>query len=142
MYSKILILRFPASAAGKPVICKLASVYDLDFNLLNATILPRKEGKMVMELSGTKKNFKDGVKYLKSRGVLVQNASQEVSRDEDSCTQCGACTAVCPTNALHIERPSMGVRFDQKKCSVCELCVPACPVRAMRVSPTNRVFFE
>jgi L-aspartate semialdehyde sulfurtransferase ferredoxin len=142
VYSKILILRFPITAAGRPVICKLASAYDLEFNLLNATILPRKEGRMVMELSGTKKNFKDGVNYLKSRGVDVQNASQDVSRDETSCTQCGACTAVCPTSALYIERPSMEVKFDQKKCSVCELCVATCPVRAMTVSPSNRIFFE
>ena len=142
MYSKILILRFPGSVADKPVICHLAKSYDLEFNILNATILPRKEGKMVMELSGDRKNFKSGLDYLKTHGIDVQNASQEVDRDEAGCTHCGACTAVCPTGALHITRPEMEVRFDQKKCSVCELCVPACPVRVMKVSPSNRVFFE
>ena len=69
-------------------------------------------------------------------------ASQEVQRDKIKCTHCGACTAVCPTGALSIQRPRMTVRFNQKKCSVCELCVPACPTRAMEVHSINQTFFE
>jgi ferredoxin len=133
VYSKILILRFPKKAAQNPIVCYLTKDYDLIFNILNATILPRKEGIMVLELSGSRKNFKDGVKYLESQGVLVQNASQEVKRNFRKCTHCGACTAVCPTGALSVVRPEMNVDFDQKKCSICELCVPACPTRAMEV---------
>ena len=109
----------------------LAKDFDLTFNILNATIFPRKEGVMVLELSGSKKNFKDGVQFLKDHGVVVQNASQEVKRDKKKCTHCGACTAVCPTGALSIERPEMRVVFDQQKCSVCELCLVTCPSRAM-----------
>lgn len=141
MYSKILILRFPATEAEKPIVCYLVKDYDLTFNILNAAVLPRKEGIMVLELTGTKKNFKEGVKYLKDQGVHVQNASQEVKRITKKCTHCGACTAVCPTGALFIQRSDMSVDFDQKKCSVCELCVPACPTRAMEVRPTNKAFF-
>ncbi|MFC1812954.1 NIL domain-containing protein [Thermodesulfobacteriota bacterium] len=141
MYSKILILRFPKSEVEKPIVCYLAKDYDLTFNILNATILPRKEGVMVLELSGTRKNYKEGVKYLRSQGVQVQNASQEVKRITKKCTHCGACTAVCPTGALAVIRPEMSVDFDQKKCSICELCVPTCPTRAMEVRPTNKAFF-
>jgi ferredoxin len=119
----------------------LAKDFDLLFNILNAGILPRKEGYMVLELSGTRKHFKEGVKFLKSQGVDVQNASQEVKRNDDTCTQCGACTAVCPTGALSIKRPEMAVTFEQQKCSICELCVPACPTRAMKVRPSKQVFF-
>ena len=80
MYSKILVLRFPKTEVEKPIVCYLVKDYDLTFNILNAAVLPRKEGIMVLELSGTRKNFKEGVKYLKSQGVQVQNASQEVKR--------------------------------------------------------------
>ena len=142
MYSKILILKFPAIKSQEPIVCNLTKDHDLVFNILNATILPRREGVMVLELSGTKKNFKDGVRYLKDQGVKVQNASQEVKRLDKKCTHCGACTAVCPTGALHVVRPEMNVNFDQKKCSICELCVPACPPRAMEVRPVTQVFFE
>ncbi|MDJ0915544.1 MAG: 4Fe-4S binding protein [Desulfobacterales bacterium] len=142
MYSKMVILRFPQTTVQKPIVCYLAKDYDLIFNILNATVLPRKEGFLVMELSGSRKNFNLGIQYLKDQGVQVQSPDQEVKRVKDKCTHCGACTAVCPTSALSVERPEMTVKFDQNICSVCELCVPACPTRAMEVRPTNKVFFE
>lgn len=125
------------------MVCYLAKDYDLTFNILNARVLPRKEGVLVLELSGTKKNFNEGLKYLKRQGVDVQNASQEITRNEDKCTHCGSCTAVCPTGALHVERPEMSVAFDLQKCSVCELCVTACPPHAMksRPGPVTESFF-
>ena len=142
MYSKILILRFPKSEVHKPIVYHLTKDFDLVFNILNATILPRKEGVAVLEISGNRKNFNKGVKFLKEQGVIVQNASQEIKRNNRKCTDCGACTAVCPTGALTVQRPGMEVKFDQKKCSVCELCVPACPPRAMELRPTHQAFFE
>jgi ferredoxin len=142
VYSKILILRFPKTEVQKPIVCHLARDFDLMFNILNATVLPRKEGIMVLELSGTKKDFKAGVRYLKSQGVAVQNASQEVQRDKTICTHCGACTAVCPTGALAVQRPEMTVAFNQQRCSVCELCITACPPRAIKIKPARQIFFE
>ncbi|MBU1056207.1 MAG: 4Fe-4S binding protein [Proteobacteria bacterium] len=141
MYSRILILRFPETEVQKPLVCSLVKNYDLMFNILNATILPKKEGIMVLELFGSRKNFNEGVKYLKDQGVKVQNASQEIKRDNEKCTHCGACTAVCPTGALSIQRPEMIIVYDQSKCSVCELCVPACPPRAMKMRPVDNNFF-
>lgn len=141
MYSRILVLRFQKTKAQKPLVCNLARKYDLTFNILNATILPRREGIMVLELSGNRKNFKDGVAYLRNEGVQVQNASHDIKRDHRKCIHCGACTAVCPTGALAIERPDMRVVFQHKKCSVCHLCVPACPTRAMETRPNYQAFF-
>ncbi|MDM8517169.1 NIL domain-containing protein [Desulfobacterales bacterium HSG16] len=142
MYSKILILRFPKETVHEPIVCDLVRQYDLTFNILNAAVLPRKEGILVLKLFGTRKNFKQGVLYLKENGVLVKNAEQEVKRDDTKCTHCGACTAVCPTGSLSIHRPDMHVEFDQSQCSVCQLCVPACPARAMQARPTtNQSFF-
>ena len=133
MYSRMLLLRFPRTEVEKPIVCFLASEFNLTFNILKATILPRKEGVMVMELSGSRKDYNRGVRYLKEQGVLVHAADQEIKRNEEICTHCGTCTAVCPTGALSIKRPEMIVEFKQKKCSVCGLCVPACPPRAMEV---------
>ena len=141
MYSKILILRFPKTEVRKPVVCSLARDFDLIFTIMNATILPRKEGVMVLELSGARKDFKKGVAFLKSQGVQVKNASQEMKRNNRKCTHCGACTAVCPTGALSVTRPDMRVEFNQKACSVCELCVSACPSRAMEATPISQPFF-
>ncbi len=133
MYAKMLSLRFPAKIVNEPIAVNLVKKFDLSFNILKATIYPRKEGLMVMELSGHRKNFQKGVRYLKSLGVKVESIGQDIRRDEEQCFQCGACTAVCPTGALHIKRPEMAVLFDREKCSACELCVAACPARAMEV---------
>jgi len=65
--------------------------------------------------------------------VVVDSIDQDIKRDEDICTHCGACTAICPTNALSINRDTMEVLFDSELCSGCELCVPVCPPRAMEV---------
>ena len=134
MYSRMLVLQFPKTEVEKPIVCFLATDFNLTFNILKATILPRKEGIMVLELSGTKKDFNRGVRYLKEHGVHVQPVGQDISRNKNKCTHCGACTAVCPTGALSINRPDMSVVFNHKKCSVCGLCVPGCPPRAMEIS--------
>lgn len=131
MYSKILILYFPPVVAQKAVVCYLTKKFDLIFNILRASVTNKKEGHMVLELSGSRSDFKKGVQFLKEQGVRVSTAEQEIWRDTERCTHCGACTAVCPTGALAIRRPEMEVIFDQEKCSVCELCILTCPSRAM-----------
>ena len=133
MYSKMLSLRFPKKIVNEPIIVNLVKKFDLSFNILKATIYPRKEGLMVLELSGHRNNFQRGVRYLRSLGIKVESIGQDIKRDEDRCFQCGACTAVCPTGSLYIKRPQMEVIFESDKCSGCELCVPACPARAMEV---------
>ena len=132
MYSKILILNFPAEVAQKALVCQLTKKFDLLFNILSAKISNKKEGYMVLEISsGSKAAFNKGVKFLKDQGVSVSNPEHQIFKDEEVCTHCGLCTAVCPTDALHIKRPEMEVLFDKEKCSVCELCIVTCPSRAM-----------
>jgi len=121
------------SCVHQPVAVNLVKKFDLSFNILKATIYPRKEGLMVLELSGHRKNFQRGVRYLKSIGIKVESIGQDIKRNETKCFQCGACTAVCPTGALYINRPDMEVVFDKELCSACEWCVSACPARAMEV---------
>ena len=134
MYSKVLLLRFPREIVNEAIVVNLVKRFDLTFNILKATIYPRKEGLMVMELTGNRKNYKSGVRYLKNLGVKVESISQDIKRNEEKCFHCGACTAVCPTGALYIERPEMIVAFDKERCSACELCVIACPAKAMEVN--------
>jgi L-aspartate semialdehyde sulfurtransferase ferredoxin len=133
MHAEILVLHFTRDVVDQPIIYRLAKDFDLRFNLLKATIYPRKEGIIVLELRGHPKNFQEGVKYLRDSGVKVERVASDVRRNEDRCYQCGACTSVCPTGALYIIRPEMEVAFDADKCSACELCCPVCPARAMEV---------
>jgi len=134
MYSKIIALRFPKEIVDKPIVVNLVKKFDLTFNILKATILPRKEGILVMELRGHRKNFNKGIEYLRSLGISISITGQDVKRNEEKCYHCGTCTAVCPTGALYIIRPDMEVIFDSERCSACEMCVALCPARAMEVS--------
>ncbi|MFZ5642160.1 MAG: NIL domain-containing protein [Bacillota bacterium] len=131
MSPKKIVLRFGPDISGSPIIYRLVKDYDLLINIVKANVNPQKEGTMVLELSGDQ--IDDGMKYLREIGVQVQALTQEMVRDEGKCTMCGACTAICPTNALYIERPSMEVKFDGDNCVVCQLCLKICPVRAMEV---------
>ncbi len=139
MYKRILVLRFPAEIVDQPIVYKLVKEYDLSFNILKATILPGKEGLMIMELSGHPKNFNKGLSYLRSLGVEIKTIGQEIQRNEEKCIHCGFCTAVCPTGALSVNRQTLQVEFDPDRCSGCELCVTSCIVRAMEVRFGKRV---
>jgi len=86
-----------------------------------------------MELSGNRKEFNQGVRYLKEMGVRVEKVGHEIHRNENICYQCGTCTSVCPTEALWIKRPEMDIIFEPEKCSACELCISVSPPRAMTV---------
>ncbi|WP_448383661.1 NIL domain-containing protein [Desulfosoma sp.] len=142
MYARMLVLRFPKEIVDKPIVTNLVRNYNLSFNILKAQIFPRKEGLMVMELRGNRKDYERGLQYLKDIGVLVESIAQGIRRDEERCYQCGACTAVCPTGALHIKRPEMEVLFDSERCSACELCVKTCPARAMIVLFDQKMTLE
>jgi len=133
MVSKRIVLKFPHKLVDQPIVFKLVKDYDLVFNILQAKITPKEEGLMVLELNGTKENYAQGMKYLASVGVNVQPLSQDVKRDDDLCTHCGACVAICPTEALYTDKKTMKIIFDSDKCIACELCVKACPPRAMVV---------
>lgn len=138
MYSKIVILNFPSEVAQKALVCQLTKKFDLLFNILSAKISNKKEGYMVLEISSVSKAaFNKGVNFLKEQGVSVSSPEHRIYKDEEICTHCGSCTAVCPTEALYIKRPEMEVIFDQEKCSVCELCVVTCPTRAMGLFSTE-----
>ena len=134
MYARMLVLRFPKGIVDKPIITYLVRDYNLTFNILKAQIYPRKEGMLVMELRGDPDDYEKGILYLKEAGVEVEPVAQGIRRDEERCYQCGACTAVCPSGALHIERPEMDVLFESEQCIACELCVKTCPSRAMIVT--------
>lgn len=134
MNTRIYLLRFPKDIIDQPIICNLVKKYDIEFNILKATILLQQEGVMVIEFRGHPANVKKGTEYLEKQGVLVRSVAGGIRRDDEKCYQCGACTGICPTGALHLRRPDMAVLFEPEKCTACGLCVGVCPARAMAVS--------
>ncbi len=131
--SRRIVLHFPPSVTGHPVVYRLVKEFDLRFNILKASVSPGEEGLLVMELSGDQMSYDKGIQYLTEIGVKIQSLSQDVVRDEARCTHCGACVNLCPTGAFSLEPETRRVLFDHNKCVVCNLCLKACPPHAMRL---------
>lgn len=130
-FRKIVYLSFPPEVSGRPVVCNLAMLHNLSFNILRSEINPRHDGSMTLEIAGSEVDFHKGMSYLKENGVRITPASQKIFRDEDLCMHCGLCTSLCRTKALSVNPESRLVEFDVDKCTACGMCTRVCPVRAM-----------
>ena len=131
--SKRIVLHFPKRMVDRPIVSRLVKDYDLEFNILKALITPEEEGLLVLELSGEQQEYDKGIRYLTKTGVKIQSLSQDVLRNEERCTHCGACVAICPSGAFELEPVTRRVNFYNEKCVACGLCIKACPPRAMEV---------
>ncbi len=126
-----VLLIFNQRIMYRPIIYRLAGDFNIIFNVLEAKILPKQEGRIILELRGEEENLARCIEYLKKEQVQVEVLADKMHRDEDRCIHCGACTSVCRTDALAIDRATMEVIFSPEKCVACGLCIIACPVKAM-----------
>ena len=129
--SKNVLLIFSPDVMYQPVIYRLAREFDLIFNILEAKIFARREGRLILELRGSPEDVGRGVDYLEAAGVQVTSIADNISRNDERCVHCGSCTAVCRTGALSLNRPSMEVVFAAEKCAACGQCETTCPMRAL-----------
>jgi len=102
-------------------------------NILRGNITPKEQGRLVIELTGKKRNLDAGMAYLSGLGVEVQSLAQDIKWYEKKCTHCTACIPICPSSALNVDREKMLVSFVKDKCIACELCIPVCPYRAIEI---------
>ncbi len=117
---------------SRPITYELVKKFDVMFNILHADINYGSEGNLITEISGENKNVKDALNYLNEVGIVYKKYNKFIIRDEDECIDCGACTAVCPSGALTMNKQDE-LQFDKEKCLVCELCIKACPIGVIDV---------
>lgn len=129
-----LVLTFNEDNVTKPITYKLVKDYDLAFNILRAEITPNMEGKILIEINGQKENIDKGIEYLKQSGVSIQEAAKDIIVDFQKCVSCGACTSVCITQALILDKQSKELVFDKEKCILCGLCANSCPLDAIKLN--------
>jgi ferredoxin len=138
MKSVNVLLIFRKEIMYKPIIYRIAKDFDIVFNVLEAKIFPKQEGRIILGLTGNDTQLDETLNYFKTEGVEVQILADMIKRDEQKCVHCGACTAVCRVDALYIDRETMEVIFDPEKCVACGLCRLACPVNAMSGTAIDR----
>ncbi|HOJ31729.1 MAG TPA: NIL domain-containing protein [bacterium] len=131
--SERVVLKFPKELVDKPTISALVRKYDIEFNILQAQVLPQKEGLMVVVFTGEEKIVKQALNDLKNQNVGLQRLKQDITKDDKICTHCGVCIGLCPTNAFYYDQSTKKVIFDYEKCITCMLCVKGCMVRAIKI---------
>ena len=112
--SKRIVLHFPKRLVDRPIVYRLVKDYNLEFNILKALFTQEAEGLMVMEIRGEQKDYDKGIRYLTVSGVRIQSLSQDVIRNEERCTHCGACITICPTDAFELDPLTKRVNFDNE----------------------------
>jgi ferredoxin len=133
MTKKRLVLNFSPALVDQPLTYHLVKDFDLMINILRGVVTPNQPGRLVVEITGKKKSIEDGIQYLKSLGVEIQNLAQDIRWHKDKCTQCTACIPICPTKALMVNRATMEVSYDRDRCIACELCIAVCPFKALEI---------
>jgi len=101
--SKRVVLHFPSRMVDQPIIYRLVKDHDLVLNILKASVTPKEEGIMVVELSGGRADYDKGIRYLQEVGVKIQSLGQDIVRnDADRCTACELCVLTCPPRAMEV----------------------------------------
>ncbi len=126
-----VLLSFDQTTSHGPWVCRLAKQFDIEFNITKANISTKREGSLVLELSGTKENCDKAINYLQENNIIVTPVAQRIWHNEEKCIDCGLCTALCPPNALHMDAGNH-LNFDKEKCVVCLNCTKICPVHALQ----------
>jgi ferredoxin len=130
---KRYILTFPPESVDEPIISNLVKKYDINITILNARISAGEEGHMLLGMDGSDANLEDSLNYLKSLKIKCSTVQKELFYDQIRCINCGSCTAVCFSKALHLDRSAWTLNFDPEKCTVCGLCTKACPLGLLKV---------
>ena len=127
-------LIFPPTMVTFPLMTLLVRQYELEVNILHADIRLNKTGKLIVELTGEKKNIDQALQYIEKQGITCHVFNGTLTWEEENCVHCGACTSVCPSRALTIRAPDFTLAYDKEKCLICGLCVKACPLRILHLA--------
>mgnify|MGYP003587640901 FL=1 len=125
-------IKFPPESSKITLTYHLIKDYDFMVNILRATISGEQEGRLLMEAEAEPDKLEQGLAFLTSHNVTIIPLNQQITVDQDRCIHCGACTAVCLSGALSLDRDNWQLVFDSEKCVMCGLCVSACPLRLIR----------
>jgi L-aspartate semialdehyde sulfurtransferase ferredoxin len=132
MNTRKFLLNFNKQLAEKPIVYHLVKEYDLVINIFRAKITADEEGFMVLEISGSEKNIAQGLDFIRTNGVTVNEAEKGLRWDQQICTHCGNCLPHCPVDALYIlNSATREIGFDSDKCVECLNCIPNCPYGAL-----------
>lgn len=129
---RTVLFDFPNEEVKQPIVNDLIKNYNLNVNILRASIDYNGRGFLLSEIEGDDSVFDEALKSVKKNHVVVNIIESAILIDREICVNCGACTSVCPVDALTMSQDDASLLFDSNKCIDCKLCVVACPTKAIR----------
>ena len=124
-----ILIRFSEEKVSEPIASQIIIEYKVPMAILSAHV-NSKGGEILAEVPDDMEE--KIVKAFRERGVEV-TVPKLIEVDNEKCFSCGSCIALCPVEAISLDRDST-VQFDKEKCvgSTCSICVDACPARAIK----------
>ncbi len=129
-----LLLRFTEEQVPQPITSQIILEYKVPIAILVAHI-NSKGGEILAEVPDEAQE--KIINAFRKRGVSV-SVPKLIEVDAEKCFSCGSCVALCPVEAISIDK-DLSVKFDKEKCvgSTCSICVDACPARAIKSVKQN-----
>ncbi len=137
MTKERFILIFPPVSTTQPLTYRLIKEYDVMINILKGEISAGKVGRLLVEIEADQEKVDSALQFLKDQGVDIRPISDQIRLDIDKCVHCGACTSVCFSGALDLNRDTWQLEFTPGKCVACGLCSKACPLRLFTIEFGN-----
>ena len=124
------MLRFSREIANQPITSQVILEQGAQVNILSAH-MNQLGGEILAEMDNA--HAEGVISAFRERGVTV-DVRRLIEKDDDRCTDCGACVSLCPMDALSFGEDH-SVLLEPERCNgvTCGLCVDACPRRAIRL---------
>jgi len=131
------ILRYSSDIVDSPIIATTVLETGILINILRAKV-DYDEAELIITILGDDEDQKRVIESLRRKGVEVIRLGENIVNDDTRCVDCGACIALCPTNALSFNEEWKLV-VDGEKCIICGACIRACPRRSLSLQDLQEI---
>jgi ferredoxin len=131
-----ILIRFNEEKVSEPIAAQIIIEYKVPMAILSAHI-NSKGGEILAEVPDDMQE--KVVTAFRKRGVTI-TVPKLIEVDTDKCFSCGTCVALCPVEAISIDK-ELTVQFDKEKClgsTAVSASTPAQQGRLNRLNPTAR----
>jgi len=129
-----ILLRFSEEQVSQPIASEIIIQFKVPMAILSAH-MNSKGGEILAEIPDEQQE--KIVTAYRERGISV-TVPKLIEVDKEKCFNCGSCVALCPVEAISVEKDA-SIEFNKEKCvgSTCSICVDACPARAIKSIKNN-----
>jgi L-aspartate semialdehyde sulfurtransferase ferredoxin len=129
-----ILLRFSEEQVSQPIASEIIIQFKVPMAILSAH-MNSKGGEILAEIPDEQQE--KIVTAFRERGISV-TVPKLIEVDKEKCFNCGSCVALCPVEAISVEKDA-SIEFNKEKCvgSTCSICVDACPARAIKSIKNN-----